>query len=113
MSTSLTNSTPPISIRESDRKVVIFTIELLRGQPLSPVFTNPEIFVGLVYEHTTVEPVVVQRADARNTLLVFAESENIEELCEKLQSVEIWLGCSVNTGCDVATPEQMMLGYNG
>ena len=79
MSMSLTNSIPLISIGESGRKVVIFTIELPRGQPLSPVFTNPDIVVGCVHEHTTVEPVY-----DRNTLLVFAEGENIEELCQKL-----------------------------
>ena len=75
-----------------------------------PVYTNPNIVAGLVYEHTTVETVVVQRVDNRNTLLVFAENENIEELCQKLQSVEIWLGHHVHTGFDVATLEQMMLG---
>ena len=37
--------------------------------------------MGLVYEHTTVEPVVVQRIDERNTLLVFTEGENIDALC--------------------------------
>ena len=42
---------------------------------------NPDIVVGLIYEHTTVEPMVVQRLDERNTLLVFAESENIEKIC--------------------------------
>ena len=64
----------------------------------------------LVYKHTTVEPVVVQRLDDRNTLLVFAQGENIEKLCQKLWSIEIWLGHSVHTGCDVATLEQIMLG---
>ena len=53
---------------------------------------------------------VVQRVYDRNTLLVFAEGENIEELYQKLWSIEIWLGCSVCTGCDVAILEQMMLG---
>ena len=71
---------------------------------------NLDIVVGLVYEHTTVEPVVVQRLDYRSTLLVFADGENIEKLCQKLWSIEIWLGHSVHTGCDIATPEQMMLG---
>ena len=84
MLTSLTNSIPPISIGESGRRVVIFTVEILRGQLLSLVFTNLDIVVGLVYEHTTVEPVVVQRVDDRNTLLVFAEDENIEKFCQKL-----------------------------
>ena len=56
---SVTESIPPISKGESSRRVVIFTIKLLRGQPLSPVFTNPDIVLGLVYEHTTMKPVVV------------------------------------------------------
>ena len=110
MSMSSTDSITPLSIRESGRRVVIITIELLRGQPLSPVFTKPDTVVGLVYEHTTVEPVVVQRVDDRNTLLVFAEGENIEKLCQTLQSIEIWLDNRVYTGCGIATPEQMMLG---
>ena len=107
---SSTESIPLIPIGESSRRVVIFTIELPRGQPLSPAFTNPDIIAGLVYEHTTVEPMVVQRLHERNTLLYFAEGENIEKLCLKLRSIEIWLGCSVHTGCDIATPEQIMLG---
>ena len=56
-------------------------LELPVGQPLSPLFTNPGIFAGLVYEHTTIEPMVIQRLDERNTLLVFEEGENIEKLC--------------------------------
>ena len=60
MSTSSTNSIPPILIEESGRKVVIFTIELPSGQPLSLVLTNLDIVVGLVYKYTTVEPVLVQ-----------------------------------------------------
>ena len=49
-----------------------------------PVFTNLDIVVGLVYEHTTVEPVAVQRVDEKITLLVFTEGENVEDLCQKL-----------------------------
>ena len=62
----------------------------------------------LVYEHRTVELMVVQRLDERNTLLVFAEGENTEKLCQTLQSIEIWLDLSVHTGCDAVTSEQMM-----
>ena len=43
-------------------------------------------------------------------MLVFAEGANIEELCQRLQSIEIWLGHSVHTECDIATSEQIMLG---
>ena len=51
---------------------------------MSPEFMNPDIVVELVYEHTTVEPMVIQRLDERNTLLAFAEGENIEKLCQRL-----------------------------
>ena len=84
MLTLSTKGIPLISIGESNRRVVIFTIKLPRAQPLSPAFMNPDIVTELVYEHTTMEPVVVQRLDDRNTLLVFAEGENIKRLCQKL-----------------------------
>ena len=71
MLTSSTNSIPPISSKEDGRKVVIFMIELLGGQPLFPLFTNLDIVVELVYEHTSVEPVVIQRVNDRNTLISF------------------------------------------
>ena len=77
---------------------------------MSPAHTNTDIIVGLVYEHTTIELMVVQRLDERNTLLVFAEGENIDKLCKTLQPIEIWLGHSVHIGCDNARPEQMMVG---
>ena len=66
---------------------------------------NPDIVAGLVYEHTTVKPMFVQRLEEWKTLLVFEEGENIEKLCLKLWSIEIWLGHSVHTECDVAPPE--------
>ena len=78
---SLTESIPPILTGESSRRVVVFTLELLRGEQLSPAFTDPYLVVGLVYEHTTIEPVAIQRLDESNTLLVFVEGENIEKLC--------------------------------
>ena len=84
MSTSTTNSIPPITIREGGGSGIIFTVKLPGGQPLSLVFTNPDIVAGLVSEYTTVEPVVVQRLGERNTLSVFAEGENIENLSQKL-----------------------------
>ena len=57
--TSLIESIPPIPI-EKNRRVVILTIKLPRGEMLSPAFKNPDIITRLVYEHTTVEPMVVQ-----------------------------------------------------
>ena len=109
MLTSSTESIPLIPMGESSRRVVVFMLELLRGQLLSPAFINLDIVVGLVYEHTMVQPMVVQRLDERNTLLVFAEGENIEKLCEILWSIKIWLGHSVQTGFNVASPKQMMV----
>ena len=64
-------------------------LELPREQLLSPVFTNPDIVVGLVYEHTIIEPMVIQRLDKRNTLLVFSGGKNIEMLYQALQSIKI------------------------
>ena len=50
---------------------------------------NPDIIAGLVYEHTTIEPMVVQRQDERNTLLVYVEGEDIGKLCSTLQSIRM------------------------
>ena len=58
MSTSSTESIPPVTIGEGGRRFVIFTVKLPRGQLLSLAFMNPDIVTGLVYEHATVEPVV-------------------------------------------------------
>ena len=110
MSTSSAVSVPLILIGESSQRAIIFMIELLRGQTLSPVFMNSDIIARLVYEHITVEPIVVQRVNDGNTLLVFTEGENIDELGQKLLTIEVWLGHGVHTGCDVATPKQMMVG---
>ena len=109
MSTLSTVSIPLILIGGSSQRAIIFTIELPKGQVLFTVFMNSDIITELVYEHTTVEPVVVQKHDEKNTLLVFTESENIEKICNTLQSIEMWLGHSVTTGCDVATPKQVLM----
>ena len=74
MLTLSTVSIPLIPIGERSQRAVIFMIELLRGQSFSPVSMNSDIITGLVYKHTTVEPVVVQKVDEKNTLLVFTES---------------------------------------
>ena len=50
MSTSSTLSIPLILMRENSKRAVVFTIELLRGQALPPVFMNLDIIGGLVYE---------------------------------------------------------------
>ena len=64
-------------------------IELPRGQELSPAFMNSDIIAGLVNEHTTIEPLVVQRLDERNTFLVFVEGEDIGKLCSTLHFIEM------------------------
>ena len=66
MFTSLTKSIPQIPIGESGRRFVV-NVRITGGQPLSPAFTNPDIIVGLVYEHTTVELIVVQMLDDPTT----------------------------------------------
>ena len=74
------------------------------------MFTNSDIITGLVYGHTTVEPVVVQNLDEKNTLMVLTESEDTEKICNPLLSIEMWFGHSVNIGCDAATLEQVSMG---
>ena len=110
MLTSSTVSIPLILIRESSQESHIFMIELLRGEALSQLFTNSDIITGLVYEYMTIEPVVAQKLNGKNTLLVFAESEDIENICNTLQSIEMWLGHSLNIRHDVATPKQGLMG---
>ena len=66
--------------------------------------------MGLVYEHMSVEPMVVQKLDAKATLLVYPKGEEVEKICSTLQFLEKWLGHSVKIGCDVATPEQVSVG---
>ena len=84
MLTLSTVSVPLIPIRESSQRHVLFMIELLRGEVLSPVFMNSDIITGLMYEYMTVEPVEVQTPDEKNTLLVFMESKDIENTCNTL-----------------------------
>ena len=110
MLTSSTVSVPIILTGESCQGTAIFTIELTRGQALSPTFMNDDIIVGLVYKHTNVEPVVVQKLYAKVTLLVFPEGKEVEKICRKLESIELWLGHTVKIGCDIATPDQKLIG---
>ena len=79
MSTSSTVSVPLILIEESSQRAIVFTIELQRGQVLSPLFMNSDIIAGLVYKQMTIELVVVQKCDEKNTLLVFTEGEDLEK----------------------------------
>ena len=72
-------SVPLILTGESSPRAIIFTIELTKGQVLSPVFMNVDIIVGLVYEHMNVEPVVVQKHEEKATLLVFSEAKKLKK----------------------------------
>ena len=51
-----------------------------------------------------------QKLDAKATLLVFQEGEEVEKICSTLQSIEMWLGHNVKIGCDIATPKQVSMG---
>ena len=53
-------------------------IELPMGQALSPLLTNSDMITGIVYAHMTIEPVVIQKLDEKNTLLVLTESEDMQ-----------------------------------
>ena len=64
---SSTESIPLILIGKCSRRVIVLTLELPRGQLLSLAFMNPDIVVGLVCEYTTIEPMVIQRLDEKNT----------------------------------------------
>ena len=71
MSTSSTKSIPLISMRQSHQGVVIFNVELKMGQSLPQTFFCSDIIGGLVFGHTIVEPVLIQKLDTKATLLVF------------------------------------------
>ena len=117
-STSSTVSVPLIPIGESSQRATVFTIKLPWGQALSPVFTNYDIIIGLVYEHMTIEPVILQKLDEKNSLLVFTESEDIEKMsyivihCDVVGSrCKYWMQCchtltGVNGGLIISGEEK-------
>ena len=84
MSTSSTVSVTSMPAGESCQRTLIFIIELRRGQVLSPGFMNANMFAGFVYEHMSMEPIVVHKLDAKATLLVFPEGEEVEKICNTL-----------------------------
>ena len=53
---------------------------------------------------------MVQKLDAKATLLVFPEGEEFEKVCSTLQSIEMLLGQGVKVGYNIATPEQVLMG---
>ena len=74
----MSESIPLIPMGESSRRVIVFMLELLKGQPLSPTFTNPDIMVGMCMNIQLLSQGVF-RGWMGETLLVFAEGENIEK----------------------------------
>ena len=58
MSISSTIIIPLIPTGESSLRAIILTIELARGQVLSPAFTNADIIVEFVYKPINIKPVV-------------------------------------------------------
>ena len=70
---------------ESCQRAMIFNLELKQGQALSQAFMSLDIIGGLVFEHMSIEPVAVQKLDARATLLVFPEDVNVERIYTGLQ----------------------------
>ena len=58
-------SVPLILIGGSSQRGIIFMIETLRGQVMSPVFPNSDIIAGIVCGDKTAELVVVQKHDER------------------------------------------------
>ena len=64
----------------SCEREVIFNLELKEGDVLSQTFTNSDISIGLVYEHTSVEPVGVHKLDNRATVLVFPEDIDVKRI---------------------------------
>ena len=51
--------------------------------------------MGLVFEHSSVEPLVIQKLDTRAILLVSLKDVDVERIYATLQSVEICLVHSV------------------
>ena len=41
---------------------------------------NLDVIIGLVFEHMSVEPVVIQKLDMRATLLVFPEDVDVKRM---------------------------------
>ena len=82
---------------------------LSTGHYSTPLFTSLHSIAGPVFEHMSVEPVVIQKLYMRATLLVFSEDLDVERICTTLPSVEIWLGHNVTVTCAITTPKQLTM----
>ena len=80
MLTSSTVNVPLILTGESSQRAILFMTELPRGQVLCPVFRNSDIINGLVYEHMTIEPAVVEKHDEENILLVSLKVKTLKNI---------------------------------
>ena len=58
---------------ESCQRAVIFNVEFKKGQVLSQMLTNSDIIMGHVFEHRSIEPLLIQKLDKRTIPLVFPE----------------------------------------
>ena len=87
-----TLSVPLIPIGEGSQRAIVFMIELQRVQALLTVFINLDIIARLVYEHISIEPMVVQILNEKNSLLAFRECEDTEKTCNALQYIKMWFG---------------------
>ena len=88
MATSSTMSVSLIPMGDSSQKAVVFDIKLKRGQTLSQMYMNPDIIMGLMFEHMNVKTLLVQKLDRRAILLIFQENEDVERICATLRSIE-------------------------
>ena len=62
---------------------------------------------GLVYEHTHIKPLAIQKLYSRTTLLVLEEEDYIEGIWAIMTWVESWLGYSFIVQFYPATHEQL------
>ena len=59
------------------------------------MLTNADVIAGLVCKHMSVDPMVVQKVDAKATLLVLPEGEEDEKICSTLHPQRCgWVKCT-------------------
>ena len=110
MSTSSTESICPNPTGEISRGVVFFMLRVTERITIVLSIYKPIHSCGAsvwTYDHRAN---VHWEAGWEKHYVSVCRRWNIEKLCQTLQSIEIWFGCSVHTACSVATPEQMMVG---
>ena len=63
--------------------------------------------MGLVYQYGACGGTKLR---CKGSLPVSPEDEEVEKICSTLKSIQMWWGCSVKIGYDIATPEQVSMG---